>query len=249
VTHDCGREQATNPNGGMCRAPTESVTDTDDGAAYEAILFDMDGVLIQGRATAPAVYADAADDTLAALGVDVPADERARFRQPGFDERMAARCRAVGVDPGEFWTTREGFATERANRRIGDGTRPPFEDTAALAELPVPLGIVSNNRAATVEFVAAELFPGAFAVAIGRDPTIEGYRRRKPEPDYLERALDRLEVERVMYVGDRETDLTAARRAGIDGALVRREHNDGVTVDDRALELDDLWAVRTLFEP
>mgnify|MGYP000447452001 CR=1 FL=1 len=231
----------------MCWARTADVADTDDGPAYDAMLFDMDGVLIQGRATLPAVYASAADDAVDALEIEVPPEERAHLRQPGFDERMAARCREVGVDPEEFWTTRERFATERANRRIGDGARPPFEDTAVLAELPVPLGIVSNNRAATVEFVAAELFPGQFEVVIGRDPTIEGFRRRKPEPDYLERALDRLGVERVMYVGDRETDLTAARRAGIDGALVRREHNSAVTLDDSTLELDGLGGVRTLF--
>lgn len=222
------------------------MTDTGDGLPYEAVLFDMDGVLIRGIATLPAVYADAADDTLAELGVDVPETERARLRQPHFDEQMAEQCREVGVDPERFWSTREQFATERANRRIGGGARPAFEDTAVLPELSAPLGIVSNNRGGTAEFVAAELFPGQFEVAIGRDPTIEGFRRRKPDPYYLSRALERLGAEHALYIGDRETDVIAARRAGIDGALVRREHNSAITLDEPALELDDLWELRSL---
>jgi HAD superfamily hydrolase (TIGR01549 family) len=224
------------------------MTDIDDRRACEALLFDMDGVLIHGRATLPEVYANAADDALAELGVDVPDAERARFRQPRFDGEMADRCRAVGLDPGAFWTTRERLASERANRRIGTDPRALYDDTAVLAELPGPLGLVSNSRAATVEYVAAELFPDRFAVAVGRDPTLEGYRRRKPEPYYIERALDRLGVEEALYVGDREKDLLAARRAGIDGALVRREHNRDVTLDDSALELDGLRELPALLE-
>jgi HAD superfamily hydrolase (TIGR01549 family) len=217
-------------------------------STYGAVLFDMDGVLIQGRATLLEVYENAADDALAELGVDPPEDKRGPFRQPRLDETMMERCRAVGLDPGAFWRTRERLASERANRRIGTGSRAPYEDTSILAELPGPLGVVSNSRGATVEYVAAELFPDRFAVAIGRDPTIEGYGRRKPDPHYIERALDRIGVEQALYVGDREKDLLAARRAGIDGALVRREHNRDVELDDSTLELDDLRALPALLE-
>jgi len=221
---------------------------TADGPADGAILFDMDGVLIQGRSTLTAVYENAADDALDELGATVPAAERGPFRRPRFDETMATRCRAVGLDPETFWTTRERLASERANERIGSPPRAPFEDTAVLADLPEPLGVVSNNRAATVEHVAADLFPGLFAVAVGRDPTLEGYRRRKPQPYYIERALDRLGVEQALYVGDRKHDLTAARRAGIGGALVRREFNEDVTLPDPAHEVDGLGELPALLD-
>jgi phosphoglycolate phosphatase-like HAD superfamily hydrolase len=224
------------------------MSDRADGPGYGALLFDMDGVLIQGRATMPAVYERAADDALDALDADVPAAERGPLRQPQFDETMASQCRAVGLDPGTFWTTRERFASERAARRIGSAPRAPFEDTAVLADLPEPLGVVSNNRAATVEYAAAELFPGRFAAAVGRDPTIEGYRRRKPDPHYIERALDRLGVEHALYVGDRETDIVAARRAGIEGALLRRAFNRDVTLDDSTRAFDGLEELRRLFD-
>ena len=220
------------------------MSNTGTGPPYGAVLFDMDGVLIQGRATLPAVYANAADDTLTTLGVTVPEAERGPLRQSRFDQAMAERCRAVGLDPGEFWQTRERLASERANRRIGVDPRAPFEDTTALADLPGPLGVVSNNRASTVEHVTAELFPGRFEAAVGRDPTLAGYRRRKPDPDYIERALDRLGVEHALYVGDRETDLLAARRAGIEAALLRRDHGQGPLEETPAFDLRDLTELR-----
>jgi HAD superfamily hydrolase (TIGR01549 family) len=216
------------------------MTGTDGGVAYEAVLFDMDGVLIRGRSTLPEVYRNAADDALAELGVTVPEEERAPLRRPHYSEAMAERCRAVGLDPERFWQARERFASERANRRIGTDPRAPYDDTAVLDRLSGPLGVVSNNRGATVEHVASELFSGRFEVAVGRDPTLEGYRRRKPDTHYIARALNRLGVEDALYVGDRETDLLAARRAGIDGALVRRNHGQGTLDETPTLDIDGL---------
>ncbi|ERH08599.1 MAG: haloacid dehalogenase family hydrolase [halophilic archaeon J07HX64] len=216
-----------------------------DKPGYEAVLFDMDGVLIQGRATTPEVYANAADDTLAELGADVSETERSVLRQPQFDRAMAERCRAVGIDPEEFWTVREGFASERANRRIGSEPRTPYEDTTVLATLSARLGVVSNNRRGTVEYVADKLFSGRFEAAVGRDPTLEGYRQRKPDPHYIERALGQLGVENALYVGDRGTDLLAARRAGIDGAILRRDHGQGTLEETPTLDLTGLEELRS----
>jgi HAD superfamily hydrolase (TIGR01549 family) len=208
---------------------------------YEAVLFDMDGVLIQGPSTPAHVYADAADDVVDEVGLDVPADERSLLRKHGFDERMARCCRDAGIEPERFWELRERFASRRANERLADRARPPYPDTEALADLPAPLGLVSNNRHETATFVADELFSGRFEVAIGRDPTPEGFRRRKPDPHLLERALAELDVESALYVGDRGKDLEAARAAGIDGAFLRREHNSRMSFDEPpVLDLESL---------
>jgi len=189
----------------------------------------------------------AADDALAALGVDPPEGERGPLRQSRFDEAMAERCRAVGIDPAEFWATREQLATEHATEYIGSDPRVLFEDVDALAELSLPLGVVSNNRAGTVEYVTERWFPDRFDVAIGREPSVTGYRKRKPDPYYLDQALDRLGVDHALYLGDRLKDLTAARRAGIDGALVRRAFNRDVELDD-GMELDSLYELVALLD-
>ena len=62
----------------------------------------------------------------------------------------------------------------------------------------------------------------------GREPTLSGIERMKPDPHYLEGALSDLKLDPdrdgVLYVGDSESDVVAAAAAGIDSAFVRRPH-------------------------
>jgi hypothetical protein len=48
-----------------------------------------------------------------------------------------------------------------------------------------PLGVVSNNYDPAVEFVVDHHGPDAFSFVRGRDPGVDGFRRRKPGPHYL----------------------------------------------------------------
>lgn len=215
---------------------------------FEAVLFDMDGVLLQGPATPAEVYQYATNDAIDALGLDASRDEHAPLWKYHYDEQMAGCCRGLGVDPATFWETREQFASERENRRISEGARAPFPDTEALADLPVPLGIVSNNRDSTVTFAAQELFGDQFEVAIGRDPTLEGFRRRKPDSHYLDSALATLDVDSALYIGDRTSDVDAARAAGIAGGFLRRGHNSKMGFDEPpAVDVDGLDELPSLF--
>lgn len=211
------------------------------GSRYEAILFDMDGVLLQGVTTLPEVYRTAAHDALSEFDREVPAEKLPRLEKYTYDDQMVACCRDAGIDPERFWEARENYASERANSLLAEGSREPFPDTKLLPELSPVLGVVSNNRDATVRFVAEQLLPGEFAVAMGREPTVEGFQRRKPDSYYIERALSELDIERALYVGDRQSDVEAAYAAGIDAAFLRREHNSVMSVDpEPTVELQGL---------
>ena len=80
---------------------------------------------------------------------------------------------------------------------------------------------MSNNRQGTARFVT-DYFEFPMAVVRGRFPTLTEYGTRKPDPTYLEWALDRLDGEDVLFVGDRRSDVEAAHRADIDAALLAR---------------------------
>jgi phosphoglycolate phosphatase-like HAD superfamily hydrolase len=102
-----------------------------------------------------------------------------------------------------------------------------------------------------VEFVAEWIgIDDAVSVLRGRRPSIEDYERRKPDPHFLRETLDRLGVDdpgRSLYVGDRETDLVAAGRAGADGAFVRRSHNRDAALDrEPTYEVESLAALADL---
>lgn len=216
----------------MTHPQDHSPSATRGAADYEAVVFDLDGVLLQDAATPASVYQEAADAVVDSFDLPVTDDQRRTLGKYHFDEDLAACCRDVGVDPEAFWGARERFASRIANRRIHEGARRPYPDTDVLADLAPALAIVSNNRQATVSFAAEHLFDGQFAVATGRDRTLAGYGRKKPNSYYLDRTLAELGVEHALYVGDRGSDVVAAHRAGIDSAFLRREHNSQMTLED-----------------
>lgn len=189
------------------------------------VLFDMDGVILQGRGTDPAVYAKAGEMALETLDVDPTVEQRSVFRDLVCDETLFDACSDLGIDVNEFWSNKEHYASQLSHERIQNGPRGLHDDTDVLQSLceEWPLGLVSNNRQETVEFVASQFgFESVFSVVRGRDPTIAGFHRRKPEPYYLTEALETLNSETGIYVGDREKDYLAATRAGMNFIHVDR---------------------------
>ncbi|WP_331236139.1 HAD family hydrolase [Natronorarus salvus] len=201
-------------------------------SGYEAVVFDMDGVLVEGWGTHPAVYREAADQALSELGAEAVDGQLKTLGETAYSETTAGACRDLGVDPEAFWERREHHASRLANDRLDRGERSLYDDVNTLTTLAesLPLGVVSNNRHETVRFVVESLLPAPISAYRGRDPTVEGYRRRKPDTHYLNAVLRELDAEDALYVGDRETDVEVAAGAGIDSAFVRRTHNTDSTL-------------------
>lgn len=186
--------------------------------ADSPVLFDMDGVILQGKGTAPAVYAEAGEMALEALDVDPAVEQRSVFRDLVGDESLVAACNDVGIDAEAFWSNKEQYASQLSHERITQGPRGIHGDTEVLQAMTGDwtLGLVSNNRHETVEFVTDYFgLDSVFAVLRGRDPTIAGFNRRKPKPYYLMSALEAMDSESGIYVGDREKDYEAATKAGM----------------------------------
>jgi HAD superfamily hydrolase (TIGR01549 family) len=206
-----------------------------------AVLFDMDGVLLEGRGTDPAVHARALDDLLEARGMDVAEEHRATLSTYEYSDAFVEACAAVGVDPEAFYTAREEYSAARTVEHAAGRDR--FDDVDAIDGLTdrVAVGLVSNNYHRTVEFVVDRLELTAFDVARGRELGPVGFSRRKPEPYYLLETLEALGATGGIYVGDRETDVVAAHRAGLESAFIRRDHNADVELSvEPTVEVDGL---------
>ncbi len=207
------------------------------------VLFDMDGVLVRGRSSDPVVHERALDDALAEYGLAVDEARRDALADYAYGKRFADACRTVGVDPVTFYAVRETYSARRTADRLRAEVRGLHDNVGALDRLAdrYRLGVVSNNYHRAVTAVVEHHGLDAFSVVRGRTPGLQGYRRRKPSPHYLSRALDALGADDGVYVGDRETDLLAADRAGIDAALVRRDHNaDATMASTPTYEVDSL---------
>jgi len=193
---------------------------------YRALLFDHDGVL--ARPPGLDLLRSAARDAYAAVGVaDPDPDDVERIVRGVTPADVAALADSHGVDPDALWAARERTAAEAQVAAIERGDTVAYDDADLLAAVDGPVGVVSTNQRATVEFACDRFDYGRHVdIVVGGEPTIESLRRTKPAPHYLERALDELGAapESTLFVGDSVSDVRAARRAGLDSVFLRRPH-------------------------
>jgi HAD superfamily hydrolase (TIGR01549 family) len=209
----------------------------------------MDGVILRGRGTPQVVYDRAAERAADEIGVSPSDEAMALLRKHGY-VTVARGCSLADIEPRDFWRLKEKHACEVCAERLRDGKRGVYDDTDAVEKLAdeTTIALVSNNRQETVEFIV-EQFDLPFDLAHGREPTPEGFARRKPFPDLLVDASDALGVEtrESLYVGDRRKDVAAAKAAGMEAVYLRRPHNDEVPLpkgaDHELGSLDDLLRV------
>jgi len=213
---------------------------------YDSVIFDNDGVLTY--LTELSVLERAIETTFGEFGVaDPPRVDVEALHHLTIDD-LETVCESYDFDPAAFWRRRERNAATLQQAEIRAGRKPAFDDVDALDALDVPVGVVSNNQAVTVAYVV-DYYDIDAEVCIGRPPTLDGLRRKKPEPDMIETARDRMGVESPLYVGDSPTDVVAAERAGIDSAFVRRSHCRDAELSTRATyEVEDLRALPDLIE-
>lgn len=230
-------------------SPPSRHSDTDSGpresleAENSVILFDMDGILIEGRGTDAVVHERALDDALNDRGLNPNAETRALLSGYEYDTDFALGCTQLGVDPIAFYDLRERYGARHAIDLLDAGSRTLYDDVRALADLAdrYPLGVVSNNYDTVVQFVVDRYGLDMFDYRRGRATGVRGFYRRKPDPHYLLNAMDALGGTTGIYVGDRATDVLAATRAGLDAAFIRRPHNDGTDLPvSPAIEADSL---------
>jgi phosphoglycolate phosphatase len=183
---------------------------------YEAVVFDLDGTLL---------------DTLE----DLRSSVNYALRLHGFPERTYEEIRTfVGngvrnlmlkaVPGGEaepaFEAVFEDFKRHYAVhwRELTapyDGVMPLVEE---LHRRGLKLAVVSNKSDAEVKNLCAEFFGDRIACVRGEVPGVP----RKPEPDSVFLALKVLGTARedALYVGDSEVDVRMARNAGLDCVAV-----------------------------
>jgi len=209
--------------------------------SYEAVLFDNDGVLVEpvGRAVLRRATWEAFD----ALGVSDPdPDDVERVSISVTPDLLSSVCATYGLDPERFWRARDYHSSHAQRVELRAGRAALYDDFDAVRDIDAPRGIVSSNQQDTVEFMH-DFFAtrDLFATAYGRDPTIRSLARKKPDPHYLNRALADLNADSALFVGDSESDVLAARNAGLDAAFVRRPHRESYDLSvDPTYELDGL---------
>ena len=176
---------------------------------YKAILFDMDGTLLDTLTD----MADAVNHILSVHGWPLRTIEEVRAFVGNGARRLMERAVPPEVTGGDF----EAVLTEyrdwyQAHNCVATAPYPGIPALlAALAEAGIKTAVVSNKPDATTKTLAARFFPGL--PAFGQRDDVPP----KPAPDLVYRALETLGVDAAdaVYVGDSEVDVQTGRNAGL----------------------------------
>jgi histidinol-phosphate aminotransferase len=183
--------------------------------APEALLFDLDGVLVDVSKS----YRRAIIDTAARWGVTLTPEDVARGKAAGDaanDWKLTRRLlaeRGVEVALDEVTEVFEELyqgTTEEPGHRRHETLRVEGETLTRMAAVR-PLGVVTGRPRADAERVLEENgVDGLFSTLVCMEDA-----PAKPDSAPIRLALERLGVETAWMVGDTVDDVRAARRAGV----------------------------------
>ncbi|MXV61475.1 HAD hydrolase-like protein [Natronorubrum sp. JWXQ-INN-674] len=164
---------------------------------YDAIVYDLDGTLVDLDVDWNAVAADVLE-VYETANVDPPSRELWDLLGSASDAGLAA----------------EVESTIAAHERDGAETAPRLAHADDLLERSVPVGVCSLNCEEACRIALEEHDLGhAVETVVGRDTVAT----RKPDPEPLLETVRGLDVdpERALFVGDSSRDQLTAERAGV----------------------------------
>lgn len=181
---------------------------------YEAVIFDLDGTLLNTLGD----LAASANHALTKYGLpERTVDEVREFVGNGIRllvERSVPEGTDVSVIDAVFNEYCTYYATHaRVYTKPYDGI---MDMLRALREKGLRVAVVSNKIDPSVKELAEYYFGELCEIAVGERPGIG----RKPCPDSVLEVMKEFGTKKAVYVGDSEVDVETAKNAGIDGVFV-----------------------------
>lgn len=180
--------------------------------SYKAVLFDMDGTLLDTLED----LCDSTNHALAQMGYPLRGIEEIRRFIGNGAEKQIRRAVPEGTSEGKIMETLAAFRAYyqdhcQIKTKVYDGL---LDVLSELKEKGVKMAVVSNKPDAAVKKLSREYFGDRLDYAIGPSDGV----RCKPYPDMAETALKALGVEKrdAVFVGDSEVDVQTGLNAGLD---------------------------------
>jgi phosphoglycolate phosphatase-like HAD superfamily hydrolase len=222
---------------------------------YDAVLFDCDGVLVEP--TDPAVHREAVRAAFRSFGVeDIPSeivDQLVEITGDDRDQLSASTvetiCAEHDIDPASFWYEREALAAEAQLQEVAAGRKDRYVDIDMVRNLRdrdqrPGLGVISNNQHELLgPMLEHHDMADTFDAYYGREPTLEGLQRRKPNPYHVRQVLGEIGADEPVLIGDSDVDIRTADQLSIDSVFLRRPHRQSYE-----LSVDPTYEIRQLTE-
>jgi HAD superfamily hydrolase (TIGR01509 family) len=187
------------------------VSESVRACAFDAVIFDLDGVLLDSEP----LYLAASNSVFALEGKHLTTEENARYIGVRYRDMLEDVIPRMGLAHGPDYYVE---ATREAVLRAFDGPLAPPPGARELIERlvshDVPRAVGSSSVHAWVEKILTSLgVREHFPIIVGGDDVARG----KPEPDIFLRCSELLGVppERCAVIEDSAHGVLAARRAGM----------------------------------
>lgn len=204
---------------------------------YEAVIFDLDGTLVDTLDD----LTDSVNFALSSFGFPMRNREEVR----SFVGNGVRKLVYLSVPEGTDEETSEkclGVFKEHYKNNSRNKTKPYdgiIELLEKLCESDVKTAVVTNKMQSAAKDIVEFFFENKISLAVGQ---VDGVAQ-KPNPDGVLLVLEKLGIkkEKAVYVGDSEVDCLTARNAGIDcigvtwgfrSAEVLKESGAGIIVDE-----------------
>lgn len=187
------------------------------------ILFDLDGTLLDTLQD----LTNSVNYALGCYGCPARTLEEVRCFVGNGARLLIARSLPGGENDPDVDTVLAAFQQHyRAHTQVY--TRPYTGVLEALQKVCTrwPVAIVSNKPDAAVKTLCADFFGDVYARGETADCP------RKPAPDMLYQAMQAIEVDSCIYVGDSEVDVTTAKNAGVKCLSVTWGFRDKLTLTE-----------------
>lgn len=181
---------------------------------YDTVIFDLDGTLLN---TLPDLHS-AVNYALREHSLPERSLEEIRCFVGNGILNLIKRAVPTGCDSITTESVFECFK-EYYGKHSNDMTKPYdgiSELVCRLRDEGVKLGVVSNKAQFAVTEIMKHYFGNTFHIALGEREGVP----RKPSPDGVYDAINVLQGEKVLYVGDSEVDVQTAVNAGLDSVMV-----------------------------
>jgi phosphoglycolate phosphatase len=208
--------------------------------SYEAVVFDLDGTLIESSADDISWLYGAVRAALREFDHGETAEElegRELGKLAGIDGygEYVSVCEEVGVRPRKFWSHVSHHRARAKLQVVSQGDLGERDGATELLEAlhsrGLELGVVSNAPDEEVERVVMDRgwqeFLKFFRGVTGLDDLV----RRKPDPWHIEMARAELHRDTGIYVGDSRVDIEAAEGAGWDSVHLGEGESASYSVD------------------
>ena len=198
---------------------------------YGSVIFDMDGVILNSLVENEDWKFDAVEKALNETGIN---PERLSRREMEFflgdhgRKKCIEACKKYDLDPGNVWKLIAETTSLARIQQVKNGDFRLYSDARtfldALHEEDRKLGMISNAPESAVETTMKFFELKAYFDFYRGVENFSDLKLRKPHPDHIQIAEAELKQRPSLYIGDKESDIKAAKNAGIDAALVNRSN-------------------------